>query len=120
MYVLRNLFVICTTLKPDISVSRNQAVTCRKKGVQARIDAISRLSNPLGETTDFVIDLVSARRRHGALIPRLSYLGHHSWRTDGINASRRLNPAEKIHIPDMLEGKLCLISRSSIENNRKQ
>jgi hypothetical protein len=36
--VLRNLFVICTALKPDISFSRNQTVTSRKKGVQARIE----------------------------------------------------------------------------------
>ena len=77
--VPRNPFVICTTLKPDISFSRNQAVSRRKKGVQARIE-FQALELPLRDN-DYVLDLVSARRRHGALIRRLGYLGHHSWHT---------------------------------------
>jgi len=117
MFVLRNLFAICTTLNPDKSLSRDQAVFCRKKEFRHGLK-FQASELPLRDK-DFVFDLVSAGRRHGALIP-LGYLGHHAWRTYGINASRRLNSAEKIHVPDMLEGKLCLLSRSSIENNGEQ
>jgi hypothetical protein len=53
-----------------------------------------------------VLDLVSARERHIAVILQLGYLGHHSRCPDGIDTRRGLNPAEKVLVPYMLEAKL--------------
>jgi hypothetical protein len=54
------------------------------------------------------------------LIFHLRYLGHRSWRPDGINAYQGLNLTEKVLVPYMLEAKLCVVSRNSIAKHREQ
>ena len=52
------------------------------------------------------------------MILYLGYLGHCAWRFNRVDARRGLNLAEKVLVPYMLETKLCVISRSSIDNRR--
>jgi hypothetical protein len=49
------------------------------------------------------------------VILHLSYLGQSSWRPDGIDARRGLNLTEKVLASYMLEVKLCVVSRDSIQ-----
>jgi hypothetical protein len=67
---------------------------------------------------DAVLDLVSARGRPGAVIFHLGHLGHRSLCPEGIDAPRDFNLAEKVLAPYMLEAKLCVVSRSSIDRQR--
>jgi hypothetical protein len=68
--------------------------------------------------TDAVLDLVSARGRRGAVIFHLGHLGHRSWCPEGIDAAQGFNLPEKVLVPYMLEAKLRVVSRSSIDNRR--
>jgi hypothetical protein len=74
--------------------------------------------------TDVVLDLVSTRGGSGIVILHLGYLGHSSWRPDGIDARRGLNLTKTILAPYMLEAKLCMVvcvvRRSFIENDGEQ
>ena len=63
--------------------------------------ALNSLHNRVG--TDVVFDLVSASGRPGAVILRLGYLGHSSWRPDGIDTRWGLNLTEKVLVSYMLE-----------------
>jgi hypothetical protein len=52
------------------------------------------------------------------VIFHLGHLGHGSWGPEGIDAPQGFNLAEKVLVSYMLEAKLCLVSRSSIDNHR--
>jgi hypothetical protein len=52
------------------------------------------------------------------VILNLSYLGHWSRCPDGVDAPKGLNLAEEVLVPYMLEVKLCVVRRNSIDRRR--